>query len=253
MPPRRKKKKAKRRAAPRVQPERVCSAGLAALLGVRNCTMGDAVKRLWAHAKGTGLQEGASIRCDAAMRRLFGVHKLEMTEVFGALSKHMQGAGAAAASSGSGGGGIGAAGSSSGGGSSQGRGAALVESTRDEGPVLVMTAQLASLLGAGASARMTMAEALRKLGAYCSRHKLRDATDRRKVHCDNALARVLLCDSFTVYEAKALLRQHMQREPLPEVKIFSERMHLPACPPVISRVVGWGGGRRCHLNQISKS
>jgi len=126
-----------------------------------------------------------------------------MTEVFGAIAKQMTGAAAAAEE---------AAGVAAG--SGQGRGAALVSAARDEGPVLSVSAELTALFGegggvAGARARLTQAEALRKLGAYCSRNKLRDTVDRRQVRCDVALARVLGCASFTVYEAKALLARHM--------------------------------------------
>ena len=69
------RRKAKRK-APRVQAERICSAGLAQLLRGRSslkCTMGDVVKMLWAHAKANGLSSGGTINCDPAMRRLFGV------------------------------------------------------------------------------------------------------------------------------------------------------------------------------------
>ena len=53
----RRKKGKRRRAAPRVQAERVCSAALASILCGRpqlSCTLGDAVKRLWDHAKANG-------------------------------------------------------------------------------------------------------------------------------------------------------------------------------------------------------
>ena len=93
------RRKAKRK-APRVQAERVCSAGLAQLLRGRSslkCTMGDAVKMLWAHAKANGLSSGGTINCDPAMRRLFGVDQLGSTEVFSAIAKQMTGAAAAAA------------------------------------------------------------------------------------------------------------------------------------------------------------
>ena len=204
-----KRRKTKKRRAPRVQAERICSTGLAMLLSGRptmKCTMGDAVKLLWAHAKQNGLSSGGTILCDPAMRRLFGVEQLGMTEVFGAIAKQMTGAAAAAEEAA----GVAAA-------SGQGRGAALVSAARDEGPVLSVSAELTALFGegggvAGARARLTQAEALRKLGAYCSRNKLRDTVDRRQVRCDVALARVLGCASFTVYEAKALLARHMSSD-----------------------------------------
>ena len=203
-----KRRKAKKRRAPRVQAERICSTGLATLLSGRptmKCTMGDAVKLLWAHAKQNGLSSGGTIVCDPAMQRLFGVDQLGMTEVFGAIAKQMTGAVAAAEEAAAA--------------SSQGRGASLVSAARDEGPALSVSAELTALFGegggiAGARARLTQAEALRKLGAYCSRHKLRDAVDRRQVRCDGALARVLGCESFTVYEAKALLARHMSSDAL---------------------------------------
>ena len=78
-----KRRKTKKRRAPRVQAERICSTGLAMLLSGRptmKCTMGDAVKLLWAHAKQNGLSSGGTILCDPAMRRLFGVEQLGMTE-----------------------------------------------------------------------------------------------------------------------------------------------------------------------------
>ena len=201
-----KRRKTKKRRAPRVQAGRICSTGLATLLSGRptmKCTMGDAVKLLWAHAKQNGLSSGGTIVCDPAMQRLFGVDQLGMTEVFGAIAKQMTGAAAAAEEAAAA--------------SGQGRGAALVSAARDEGPVLSVSAELTALFGegggvAGARARLTQAEALRKLGAYCSRHKLRDTVDRRQVRCDVALARVLGCASFTVYEAKALLARHMSSD-----------------------------------------
>ena len=107
-PKRRKKRKVKRRrtAAPRVQVPRVCDAALSALLAQGGesrtsleLTLGEAVKRLWAHAKANGLQDGREIRCDAAMRELFDTRRLGMFEVSGALSAHMRGSSVAASAS----------------------------------------------------------------------------------------------------------------------------------------------------------
>ena len=146
-----KRRKTKKRRAPRVQAERICSTGLAMLLSGRptmKCTMGDAVKLLWAHAKQNGLSSNGTILCDPAMRRLFGVEQLGMTEVFGAIAKQMTGAAAAAEEA------VGVAAASG-----QGRGAALVSAARDEGPVLSVSAELTALFGegggvAGARARL---------------------------------------------------------------------------------------------------
>ena len=88
----------------RVQVPRICSSGLSSLLasGTESrsslrLTLGEAVKRLWSYAAAHGLKDGRNLRCNAAMRQLFGVPVLTMFEVSGALSSHMKGAGSGAA------------------------------------------------------------------------------------------------------------------------------------------------------------
>ena len=182
--PRKKKMKRRRTAAPpRVQVPRVCAPALARLLsgGHRSelrLTLGDAVKGLWAHARAHGLQDGREIRCDDDMHRLFDCDRLGMFDIAGALSKHMTGAAAAAVSA-----------------------AAMARSTFATSHTLVtLSPALTSLLcgsangGGGGPRELTVShsEALRLLGKYITRRGLRDATDRRKIHCDAALAECAL-------------------------------------------------------------
>ena len=54
---------------------------------------------------------------------------------------------------------------------------------------------------------LALSEALRLVGKYITRQKLRDSTDKRKI-CDAALAELVGKSSFTVFEAKALLGRH---------------------------------------------
>ena len=183
MPPRRKTKKKRRRVAARVQVPRVCAPALARLLsgGHRSelrLTLGEAVKGLWAHARAHGLQDGREIRCDDYMRRLFDCDRLGMFDIAGALSKHMTGAAAAAGS---------AAGTA--------RSGSAASHT-----LVTLSPALTSLLcgsangGGGGPRELTVShgEALRLLGKYITRRGLRDATDRRKIHCDAALAECAL-------------------------------------------------------------
>jgi hypothetical protein len=107
MPPKRKKKrksKKKKGAGGRAAAQALLrpSPELAVLLGSRTpLTRGDAVSGLWAYAKARRLNEGRSMRCDAAMERAFGVQSLTMFQVTGALSSHLTSTGSsrAAASS----------------------------------------------------------------------------------------------------------------------------------------------------------
>ena len=215
MPPRRKKRrKVKRRSStPRVQVPRICSAELSALLAegtesrtALRLTLGDAVKRLWAYAKPKGLQDGRTLNCDRHMRRIFEVPSLTMFEVSGALSAHMRGASTSASSS--------ASVSSSSAASSS---SSAPSSSNAE--LLTLSPALTSMLcgsvdGRGGGSRqltLTLAEALRLVGKYITRHGLRDATDRRRIHCDAALAEIVGKSSFTVFEAKALLASHMSK------------------------------------------
>ena len=183
MAPRRKTKKKRRRVAARVQVPRVCAPALARLLsgGHRSelrLTLGEAVKGLWAHARAHGLQDGREIRCDDYMRRLFDCDRLGMFDIAGALSKHMTGAAAAAGS---------AAGTA--------RSGSAASHT-----LVTLSPALTSLLcgsangGGGGPRELTVShgEALRLLGKYITRRGLRDATDRRKIHCDAALAECAL-------------------------------------------------------------
>jgi hypothetical protein len=63
---------------------------LAVLLGSRTAlTRDDAFSGLWAYAKARNLNEGRSMRCDAAMHRAFGVQSLWFREVDDALSSHL--------------------------------------------------------------------------------------------------------------------------------------------------------------------
>ena len=192
MPGRKKKKKRRRTAAPRVQVPRVCAPALARLLsgGHRSelrLTLGEAVKGLWAHARAHGLQDGREIRCDDDMRRLFDCDRLGMFDLAGALSKHMTGASAAAGSA-----------------------AGMARSTFSSSvptlahssshTLVTLSPALTSLLcgsatGGGGGPReltVSLSEALRLLGKYITRRGLRDATDRRKIHCDAALAECAL-------------------------------------------------------------
>ena len=169
MPKARKRRKTRRRSAPRVQAPRSCSEELSLYLSAGAdralmLTLGEAVKQLWARARALGLNEGQSIRCNSAMRELFGCARLDMCDIPGALSAHMRGAGASAS---------GAASSS----------AAPAPAPAPAGPMLTLSPALSTLLGAS-SARMTQSEALRLLGKYVSTRSLRDPLDRRRIICD---------------------------------------------------------------------
>lgn len=207
MPPKKRRKKKRRRvSAPRVQVPRICSAQLARLLsnngeartGLR-LTLGEAVKRLWQHAKASGLQEGREIRCDAEMRRLFGCDRLGMFDVAGALSAHLTGAGSASASS-----------------TATSASAASVPVSAASRALVTLSPALTSLLcgsanGSGGGPReltVSHGEALRLLGKYITRNSLRDASDKRKIHCDAALTELVGKGTFTIFEAKALVARH---------------------------------------------
>ena len=212
MPRRKKRKKRKAARAPRVQVARICSSALSHLLAQPGestsdlrLTLGEAVKRLWARAKARGLQEGREMRCDEAMQRLFNVRTLDMFKVSGALSEHMRGAGSSSGTS--------AAASST--------SRSSVPSSTAPQPLLTLSPALTSLLcgssdGRGGGNRqltLTQAEALRRVGAYISSRRLRDETDRRKIHCDAALTEIVGKTTFTVFEAKALLARHFTPAP----------------------------------------
>ena len=196
MPPRRKKRrKVKRRsAAPRVQVPRILSAPLSALLAegsesrtALHLTLGEAVKRLWAYAKAKGLQDGRMLNCDSRMRQIFQTPTLTMFEVSGALSAHMRGAGASATAA------------------STTATPSTAASSSSNAELLTLSPALTSMLcgsvdGRGGGDRqltLTLAEALRLVGKYITRHGLRDTSDRRKVHCDAALAEIVGKSSVT--------------------------------------------------------
>ena len=225
MPPRKKiakKKRRKKKPTPRVQVPRVCGPALSRLLAQGQhelqqeqlrLTLGEAVKRLWQVAKAKGLQQGRTIRCDAAMQRLFGVAELDMFEVAGALSTHMTGAGSAGAASSTAA--TAAVTTSSAAGASAAGAAPPSASGEREGMLITLSPALTSILcgsedGRGGGSRELMIspkEALRLLGKYISRRGLRDATDRRRIHCDAALSEIVGKGSFTIFEARALIEQ----------------------------------------------
>ena len=171
-PKRRKKRKVKRRrtAAPRVQVPRVCDAALSALLAQGGesrtsleLTLGEAVKRLWAHAKANGLQDGREIRCDAAMRELFDTRRLGMFEVSGALSAHMRGSSVAASAS-----------------SSSSSSSTAVARSAESARLVTLSPALTSLLcgsddgrgGGGRQLTLAHGEVVRLLGKYIVRRGL---------------------------------------------------------------------------------
>ena len=210
MPKRRKTRRKKRRsAAPRVQQPRILSRALTRLLAPNDgaeevrLTLGEAVKRLWARCKSRGLQEGKNLRCDEPMTRLFGVPLLTMFEVPSALSQHMRGAGSSAASSS-----VARASSSS---------SSTATATSRDAPLLTLSPALTSLIcgsadgGGGGNRQLTLtqSEAVRRVGMYIQRQKLRDASDKRKIHCDAALAEIVGKGSFTIFEAKQLISRHL--------------------------------------------
>ena len=215
-----KKKRKKRAAAPRVQVPRACAEPLALLLSGNvhhrlELTLGDAVRHLWAYARRKGLNQGSTISCDAAMRELFGVDSLGMTAIPGALSAHMTGTGgssaAAAATSTSAASSASAAASSSSS-AATGRGAALVAAAA--GPRLALSEELAAILcDDSEEPNLTIQEAIRRLGGYASRHRLRDESDRRRVRCDAPLRAALGVTDFTVFEARGLLLGRMRTLP----------------------------------------
>ena len=217
-----KKKRKKRAAAPRVQVPRACAEPLALLLSGNvhhrlELTLGDAVRHLWAYARRKGLNQGSTISCDAAMRELFGVDSLGMTAIPGALSAHMTGTGgssaaAAATSTSAASTSTAAASSSSSSSAATGRGAALVAAAA--GPRLALSEALAAILcDDSEEPHLTVQEAIRRLGGYASRHRLRDESDRRRVRCDAPLRAALGVTDFTVFEARGLLLGRMRTLP----------------------------------------
>ena len=198
MPPKKRRakgKKSKRRAAPRVQVARICSAGLSRLLvkpgeseSALRITLGEAVKRLWAFAKARGLQEGQTIRCNDDMHRLFGASKLGMFQVSGKLSEHMRGAGSSSAAA------------------APAPPAPIIPLPQ---PMLKLSPALTLLLSGAREPelRLTRTDALRRVGGYITRQGLRDESDKRKIHCDAALGAIVGRTSFTIFEAKSLLEQ----------------------------------------------
>ena len=60
---------------------------------------------------------------------------------------------------------------------------------------------------------LTVQEAIRRLGGYASRHRLRDESDRRRVRCDAPLRAALGVTDFTVFEARGLLLGRMRTLP----------------------------------------
>ena len=199
MPPKKRRakgKKSKRRAAPRVQVARICSAGLSRLLvkpgeseSALRITLGEAVKRLWAFAKARGLQEGQTIRCNDDMHRLFGASKLGMFQVSGKLSEHMRGAGSSSAAA------------------APAPPAPIIPLPQ---PILKLSPALTLLLSGAREPelRLTRTDALRRVGGYITRQGLRDESDKRKIHCDAALGAIVGRTSFTIFEAKSLLERH---------------------------------------------
>ena len=171
--------------------------------------LGEAVKQLWAYVKKNGLQEGQSMRCDRQMRRLFDCESLHMTGVPGALSAHMHGT--SSSSSGSRSSGSAARRPAT----SRPLSTAAAAAAASEGPLMTLSPALSSLLcggrgtGGQLQAVMTQAEALRRVGAYISQHGLRDSGDKRKIHCDAALAELVGKSSFSVFEARELIAQHL--------------------------------------------
>ena len=213
MPGRKKKKKRRRTAAPRVQVPRVCAPALARLLsgGHRSelrLTLGEAVKGLWAHARAHGLQDGREIRCDDDMRRLFDCDRLGMFDIAGALSKHMTGASAAA-------------GSAAGMARSTFSSSVPMLAQSSSHTLVTLSPALTSLLcgsangGGGGPRELTVShsEALRLLGKYITRRGLRDATDRRKIHCDAALAECALSPAPSLCRAPT--------------RLFAAQLHAP--------------------------
>ena len=193
MAKKKRRKKAKRRTATRVQVARICSPALSQLLvqpgesaNALKITLGEAVKRLWAYAKARRLNEGKEIRCNDAMHRLFGVSKLGMFQVAGKLSEHISGAGPSAP-----------------------RPPAPAVPTVPN-PPLKLSPELTALLSGARSPALvlTRTDALRRVGDYIKRCGLRDQSDKRKIHCDAALAAIVGQPSFTIFEAKALLERH---------------------------------------------
>ena len=207
----------------RVQVPRICSSGLSSLLasGTESrsslrLTLGEAVKRLWSYAAAHGLKDGRNLRCNAAMRQLFGVPVLTMFEVSGALSSHMKGAGSGASNS---------SGSSSTAATTsrqsrlnQGGSTSSNPSSSRDAQLITLSPALTALVcggsldgrSSGGPRQLTLAlsEALRLIGKYITRQGLRDGTDKRKIHCDAALAELVGKSMFTVFEAKALLSHH---------------------------------------------
>jgi hypothetical protein len=104
MPPKRKKKRKSKKKKGSAGGRTIAQAlltpspSLAVLLGSSSAvTRGDAVSRLWAYARGHGLNDGRGMRCDDAMRSAFGVSSMTMFEVSGHLSAHLTSAGSSAA------------------------------------------------------------------------------------------------------------------------------------------------------------
>ncbi|KAL1523116.1 hypothetical protein AB1Y20_018073 [Prymnesium parvum] len=196
MPARRRRK----RVVARVQPQRKCSEALSLLFsgGTERAmclTLGEAVRELWSYAKRTGLQRGKTIMCDVRLRELFGCGQLGMTEVPSALSAHLTGTGLTSSRT-------------------PREPAPAPAPTTSNAPLFSLSPALTSLLCGGhvgeghRPAVMTQAEVLKRVGRYINANNLRDMGDRRRIHCDAALAEIVGKTSFTVSEARSLLLRH---------------------------------------------
>ena len=208
MGPKRKAKKPKRKkrtVTKRVIAPRQCSPGLSRLLssGTESSlllTPGDAIKQLWQVARSASLNQGGKIVCNDEMRRLFGCSMLTMLEVPSALAKHMSAAAASVSRP-----------------AAPALAAAQPASagSRETERLLKLSPALTSLLcggrgeGGDRQMMMTQKEALRRVGDYITQHRLRDTADRRKIHCDAALAEIVGKGTFSVYEARELLGKHL--------------------------------------------
>ena len=62
---------------------------LEAICGVSSCTRSDVIKRVWEYIRGNDLKVEGGIKCDAAMKKVFGKSKISNTDIMGGISPHL--------------------------------------------------------------------------------------------------------------------------------------------------------------------
>jgi upstream activation factor subunit UAF30 len=72
-----------------LQKPKELSEELEAICGVSSCTRSDVIKRVWEYIRGNDLKVEGGIKCDAAMKKVFGKSKISNTDIMGGISPHL--------------------------------------------------------------------------------------------------------------------------------------------------------------------